>query len=64
MSFAPRDARCREMAFPIPRDPPVTIATRSWRVVVSAAIDSNNFGVWFFVADKMIRNCSQFFSIE
>lgn len=30
MSLAPSEARCSEIARPIPRDPPVTIATRSW----------------------------------
>lgn len=30
MSLAPSEARWSEMARPIPREPPVTIATRSW----------------------------------
>lgn len=30
MRFAPRDARWRQMALPLPPDPPVIIATRSW----------------------------------
>lgn len=30
-SLAPREARWRAMARPIPREAPVTMATRSWR---------------------------------
>lgn len=30
MSLAPSEARWSEMARPIPREPPVTIAIRSW----------------------------------
>lgn len=46
MILAPRDARWREMARPMPREPPVTIATRSWSgrkdwvIVCAAAFDS------------------------
>lgn len=37
-SFAPRVAKCRAIARPIPRDAPVTMATLSWSVVVVVVV--------------------------
>lgn len=58
-SFAPRVAKCRAIARPIPRDAPVTMATLSWSVVVgvvvvvmsggSMVVRLVGLGLWWFM---------------